>query len=950
MSGTNWLDLSATSNRHIRTYVQGFLDISGGNLIVRNNNLLVYGGDSSLNGRLLVSGDSSLNGNVIIGSTLYPTGGINLQNNLNMGGLINQSGTTVQGGVIYQPIVTSDVSAIINASNIYTSNMTLTGSNVFTIGNTTTTVSIGVNKNPVTISGPLYALYDTSINGRLFVTQDASFISKVFIAGDVSLNTRLYVAGDVSLNSRVFISSDLSLNGNLNVAKDVNITGNLKVKQYATNLTVYTVNYNNLTVAEDMSLNGRLYLTGDASMVGNVYMQGNVGVGKAPECALDVSGAIQSSVGTSSTTYKNFYGKVPPTTSATLMYAFSTYALPTVSPNSTNATSNTWTNSEITWTSSASSNLTFGPFHAFNTLYNTNECWHDDMTGYTAATGVANTAFQTTVYTTGSSGATSTYNGQWLQIQSSVGLSMKTFYFNARSNFNSRLPQVFYIVGSNTGTGTWTPIFKGDTASTTGASISATVSLTDLGSSGTISNFYGSTSLTYTTYGNLVYAFNNFTYFRLIVSEICGNDSACNIGEWGLTFSSSPTTAIQTGPSRALVYMDPSNINQLDVSGSLALINSSPTSIIVTPNTTAANSKPWLNNNITWDASASSAPTGAAGAFNMSYFSTSNNYPWESDSNTYNSSTGVYGGSKSTTVSGSTINGEWLQIQSSVPVVLKNYFLVSRGWTSSLVDRMPATYTIAGSNDGSTWFNLHDASFTASPVTNVSGTSSQLTSVYQVSTATTGSTNSQNSNNNITGYTNQTNSYTYFRFIAKSGLQGKFGITGEFTTTNFFWNPTFTPAASSVSLALDNVTPNQLNVGGAMNVGGSLGIAGGITPMYTTPSFGPGQVGYSIVNTLSSSSTSTTLFIMSTITITPGVWILSASIAPSAGTGCQAVITTRSDTTYPYVAISYLNTYYYPSLTGVATVSSTTAYNLVYQPYSASSTTYTGPFSAVRIA
>jgi len=89
---------------------------------------------------------------------------------------------------------------------------------------------------------------------------------------------------------------------------------------------------------------------------------------------------------------------------------------------------------------------------------------------------------------------------------------------------------------------------------------------------------------------------------------------------------------------------------------------------------------------------------------------------------------------------------------------------------------------------------------------------------------------------------------------------------------------------------------------------------------------------------------------MSNITITPGVWILSASIAASAGTGCQVAITTGSDLSWPYVAISYANTYYYPSLTGVAIVSSTTSYNLVYQPNSAASTSYTGPFSAVRIA
>jgi hypothetical protein len=60
--GTNWLDLSNpnTTNLLVRTYVQGFLDISGGNLIVRNNNFYVTGGDASLNGRLLVGNDVSL--------------------------------------------------------------------------------------------------------------------------------------------------------------------------------------------------------------------------------------------------------------------------------------------------------------------------------------------------------------------------------------------------------------------------------------------------------------------------------------------------------------------------------------------------------------------------------------------------------------------------------------------------------------------------------------------------------------------------------------------------------------------------------------------------------------------------------------------------------------------------------------------------------------------------
>ena len=71
---SNWLDASSTSNKHRQTYVKGFLDISGGNLILRNNHLFIKQGDASFNNNiyvnntafiknLVISGDLSMNGN-----------------------------------------------------------------------------------------------------------------------------------------------------------------------------------------------------------------------------------------------------------------------------------------------------------------------------------------------------------------------------------------------------------------------------------------------------------------------------------------------------------------------------------------------------------------------------------------------------------------------------------------------------------------------------------------------------------------------------------------------------------------------------------------------------------------------------------------------------------------------------------------------------------------------
>ena len=56
MSG-NWLDSSNTSNNYIQSNISGFLDVSGGNIMLRNNNLLILAVDMSLNGRLLIIND-----------------------------------------------------------------------------------------------------------------------------------------------------------------------------------------------------------------------------------------------------------------------------------------------------------------------------------------------------------------------------------------------------------------------------------------------------------------------------------------------------------------------------------------------------------------------------------------------------------------------------------------------------------------------------------------------------------------------------------------------------------------------------------------------------------------------------------------------------------------------------------------------------------------------------
>jgi hypothetical protein len=141
----------------------------------------------------------------------------------------------------------------------------------------------------------------------------------------------------------------------------------------------------------------------------------------------------------------------------------------------------------------------------------------------------------------------------------------------------------------------------------------------------------------------------------------------------------------------------------------------------------------------------------------------------------------------------------------------------------------PATYYICGSNDNSTWYPL------------IKAVATQVTGQTSVYTIPSGATSTSGTVSNITynSYGYGSNAYTYFRLVITN-------LTSCTDGRAFFyeWTPAFTPATtSSVSLALDNVVPNQLNIGG------SLSIAGGITPLYSTPSFGLGLIGYRYITT-----------------------------------------------------------------------------------------------------
>jgi hypothetical protein len=123
---------------------------------------------------------------------------------------------------------------------------------------------------------------------------------------------------------------------------------------------------------------------------------------------------------------------------------------------------------------------------------------------------------------------------------------------------------------------------------------------------------------------------------------------------------------------------------------------------------------------------------------------------WHINPNTYNSTTGAYAGSTSTTV-GTAQTGEWLQVQ--LPNALRvTSFVISAHYDTNSLKRFIKSFILAGSNDGSTWTSIKDV------------TDAQIDKygahIYTVN------------RDHFFDCSSNTVSYTYYRIIARSMIGG----------------------------------------------------------------------------------------------------------------------------------------------------------------------------------
>ena len=204
-----------------------------------------------------------------------------------------------------------------------------------------------------------------------------------------------------------------------------------------------------------------------------------------------------------------------------------------------------------------------------------------------------------------------------------------------------------------------------------------------------------------TTQSGILAIFNNATD-RMNILEIftAGTSSGTNSMVINVPLNINGTTDATSTTSGALQIVGGVGISKsLFVGNSYNLpSNQQYPPAAMTGDTTVLSGQPYGNG--TYIASASSSLSGSWPAYAAFNYGTGSTDAWHDTGALYNPSTGVYTGSASTTVSSAAVLGEWIQLQLPSAITVKSIGIAPRTTYSF---RLPRSFVLAGSNDGTTW-------------------------------------------------------------------------------------------------------------------------------------------------------------------------------------------------------------------------------------------------------
>ena len=341
---SQWFDQSNNANKLRQSYLKGFLDISGGGILVRSDNSLnFYKSDSgatpefALDATKIRVKNPADNKATWTGIPAYNTGVAIDVSAQKLGYLYNltenvqsaltefhdwKSATTT--GISSSTVDASNVTVAADASiggRLYvggdiTANGNLTlaknlyvGGNVVVAGSQTVNMDFYVKGN-THLDGNIYAgsnfyLYSGSafINENITASGELNVVGKSYLIDDVSMSANLHVANTIFCN-KIVIANDLSDNGTMEVAMDADLQSRLFVAGDVSMNSKLFVNgdasmNSTLRLAGDASLNSKLFVNGDASLNATFRLAGDASLNSklfvhgdaSMDAALTVGGA-----------------------------------------------------------------------------------------------------------------------------------------------------------------------------------------------------------------------------------------------------------------------------------------------------------------------------------------------------------------------------------------------------------------------------------------------------------------------------------------------------------------------------------------------------------------------------------------------------------------------------------------------------------------------------------
>ena len=297
-------------------------------------------------------------------------------------------------------------------------------------------------------------------------------------------------------------------------------------------------------------------------------------------------------------------------------------------------------------TSASSTSSGFESWKAFDETQTTG--W---ISGAGSGSGVFNSATGQYIGTTTTTVGSTTYPGEWLQIQLPNPIYLSGFTIVPRAEYETNFsPRSFVVLGSNNGTA-WSLVHEETNVNTWAA--------TQVPKLFVLAKAPAS----------------SFNYYRIVVRSVgqtTSNQGYAAIFNWNLESRGVPFSGNNTFlqfPDAALTQ------------------NASSTATVSASTTFPSHPLP--------------------GGFEpFKAFDRDASTFWHSDGTSYNASTGVYTGALSTTANGVSYSGEWLQVQLPFAIILRYFTLTGR--TNFSTTRAPRSFVILGSVNGSTWDLVHE--------------------------------------------------------------------------------------------------------------------------------------------------------------------------------------------------------------------------------------------------